>query len=561
VEGFALRGPEGETVSLYLDSGEGWKEPGEVFLSRDGEIVFRFQKPLSIQDGFALYLGFADASKGLVLRALRGEKGAEGIYAQSPLFAAVGGGLFLKLEPGNYSGFSIARKGTRTGTGQSAAAEKPAGEVTGKSGEGSAAIRVLSAGIVPYEPVFRMEPSGEIYASSAILPVENALPGGCRVRLASTDSGGEYSLRLRLKSETPCTPRLDLYNGEQTFSARAGTRPVAEDLWFHSRFLGFTPREAAISGLAPGAGIEIFLEENPAWSAASPSFVPVPADLASVAGAFSPDTGNPTGASPPAWRTPDFEVFRWSLFPGILVFDSRDYTVQKRLFHRLAFFIEKTGFRGKLHPDALIWSRHGWNAHNYSAAGLALFFETARTTDFPLNTEERWLGDYLVSLGVLQKENETFLPGRGGILGISQESSAATRSLLLCHEAFHGVYYEIPEYRSLVEKTWQELPQEQKEFWNTYFTWMGYDTADHYLLVNEFQAYLLQQPLSRIDTYYKITIAQRLSTGNPRRGTWITALLEKYPDMFSRPARILSSYLETATGIRAGEVESLRPGG
>jgi hypothetical protein len=358
-------------------------------------------------------------------------------------------------------------------------------------------------------------------------------------------------LRVTIKAGLSDRPRISLRREAQSFSAGIKPRPVSEALWFHSRFLGFSPRELEISGLGKGGSLEILLEEQPLWGMASSSFTPVPADLGTIL--------NESGFGKPLpWRHPDFEVFRWSLFPEVLVLDSIDYTVQKRLFHRLAFFVEKTGFRGKLHPDAAIWDRHGWNAHNYNAEGLASFFETARETGFPLNTEELWLADYLVSQGTLRKEKEAFVPGAGGILGISRETSPQTRSLLLTHEAFHGVYYGIPEYRGLVEKTWQELPPAQKEFWDRYFTWMGYDTADHYLLVNEFQAYLLQQPLSQLDTQYKISAADRLSVGHPERRAWLAALFAEYPDMFSRPARVLSDYLEKAAGIRAGDVESLR---
>jgi hypothetical protein len=536
VEGLAVRGVEGGDLPLYLDSPKGWKEPGDIFLAPGEEIVFRFAQPLTVEAGLALYLGFENAAEGLLLCALQGETGGPGAE-QVPLSGA--GGLYLRLRRGSLQGFSITRKAGPPDPGQ------------------TPPPRILRAAIVPYEPIFRLDPSGEITASSAILPAAGVSPEGCRLRL-SPRGGAECSLRLRLKPGNSPAPRITLRGAGLSFDADARARPLGEDLWFHSRFLGFAPEEAEISGLGTGGGFEIFFEENPEWGAASPSFAPVPSDLASVLGAFFPDSRDPARGTPAAWRHADFEIFRWSLFPGVLVFDTRDYAVQKRLFHRLAFFIEKTGFRGTLHTDGAIWNRHGWNAHNYSAEGLALFFETARARDFPLSAEERWLGDYLVSQGVLRKEKEAFAPGRGGILGISRESPPATRSLLLCHEAFHGVYYEIPEYRDLVEKTWRELPPEQKEFWNIYFTWMAYDTADHYLLVNEFQAYLLQQPLSRIDTQYKITVAQRLAKGNAARGAWIAALLEKYPDMFSRPARILSDYLEKTTGIRAGDVESLR---
>jgi hypothetical protein len=264
----------------------------------------------------------------------------------------------------------------------------------------------------------------------------------------------------------------------------------------------------------------------------------------------------PYRAQVPLWRHPGFEVFRWSLFPDILIFDIRSYAAQNRLFHRLAFYAEKTGFRGKLHPDAAIEGRHGWNAHNYSAANLAGFFTMAREAAFPLNEEELWLAAYLESQGVITKRGAAFVPGKGGVLSVSRESSPETRQLLLTHESLHGVYYCLPGYRSLVEQTWEALPQEEKDFWEYYFTWMGYDISDGYLLVNEFQAYLLQQPLSRVDSQYKGVIAERLGRASSGRRAWLSALFAGRPEMFTRPARIFSDYLLREAGIEAGNTAS-----
>ncbi|MDR2370060.1 MAG: hypothetical protein LBD71_01155, partial [Treponema sp.] len=66
-----------------------------------------------------------------------------------------------------------------------------------------------------------------------------------------------------------------------------------------------------------------------------------------------------------AWRDARYEIFRWEAFPSILVFDTADYGVQDRLLKRLAFFVEKAGFRGRLAPDSEIAGLHGWNAHDY----------------------------------------------------------------------------------------------------------------------------------------------------------------------------------------------------
>ena len=233
--------------------------------------------------------------------------------------------------------------------------------------------------------------------------------------------------------------------------------------------------------------------------------------------------------------------------------------MQNRFFHRLAFFVEKAGYRGKLWPDEEIREKHGWNAHNYSAEGLAAFFEKARKTSFPLHNEEIWLRDYLAAAGVLRKDGEAFAPGKGGILAFSLESLSAHRRLLLTHEAFHGIFYNLPDFRRLAEETWRKLPNEEKDFWYYFFSWMAYDVRDPYLVVNEFQAYLLQQPLRGIDQYYKETILNRITEKYPERKPKYDALIEKNPDMFSRPAKILHDSLFQAVGVRAGNVFSLYP--
>ncbi len=58
------------------------------------------------------------------------------------------------------------------------------------------------------------------------------------------------------------------------------------------------------------------------------------------------------GSSPARWEDPSYGLFRWDRFPSILVMDTRDFAFQDRMFSRLAFFLEKRGFRGRLLSDA-----------------------------------------------------------------------------------------------------------------------------------------------------------------------------------------------------------------
>ena len=67
--------------------------------------------------------------------------------------------------------------------------------------------------------------------------------------------------------------------------------------------------------------------------------------------------------SPPSDR--DFDLYRWDLLPTTLIFDFKDYAIQDKYLKRLAFFVEKLGFKGRLASDEEIAGLHGWNAHDY----------------------------------------------------------------------------------------------------------------------------------------------------------------------------------------------------
>ena len=77
-----------------------------------------------------------------------------------------------------------------------------------------------------------------------------------------------------------------------------------------------------------------------------------------------------------AWREPRREWFAWT-GTSVLVLITADYRVQDDYLKRLAFYVEKTGYRGRLVPEADLATLHGWNAHDYAAPDLARFYSQA----------------------------------------------------------------------------------------------------------------------------------------------------------------------------------------
>jgi hypothetical protein len=248
----------------------------------------------------------------------------------------------------------------------------------------------------------------------------------------------------------------------------------------------------------------------------------------------------------------DYDLYRWDLLPSVLIFDFRDYAAQDSYLKRLAFFVEKAGYKGKLADDGAIAGLHGWNAHDYRAEDLAAFFETARQTAFRLDPQEETLKKILLDRGILVEIGGSIRPGQGAIVSISRESQGYLRSLFLTHETSHAIFFTDPDYRAFVQKTWASIPPEEKWFWRVYFRWMEYDTSDSYLMANEFQAYLLQQPVALVEGYFTKNLAARLAEKHPELKEQIDAYMAKYGPSFEERAKTIESWLAAKYGFYAG---------
>ena len=259
------------------------------------------------------------------------------------------------------------------------------------------------------------------------------------------------------------------------------------------------------------------------------------------------------------WRDRRYEVFRWDRFPSLLILDTANYAIQDRLLKRLAFFVEKAGFRGRLAPDSEIAGLHGWNAHDYRSGDLAHFFQTARETQFPLLAEERELEKILLNAGIIRESGGRIQAGEGGIISISRESPDYLRFRFMAHEGFHGLFFIDEDFRTFSRYRWQQLPAEAKRFIVSFFDYQRYDTADEYLLINEFMAHVLQQPVSQAGRYFGETLPSRIETiswrqadlpeKDQRSGTWPALALA-----FTREAQAFSEYAGSRWGLAAGRV-------
>ncbi|MDR0785713.1 MAG: hypothetical protein LBE74_07520 [Treponema sp.] len=260
------------------------------------------------------------------------------------------------------------------------------------------------------------------------------------------------------------------------------------------------------------------------------------------------------------WRDPRYEVFQWEGFPSILIFDTADYAVQDKLFKRLAFFVEKAGYRGRLSTDRELAGQHGWNAHDYRAEDLAAFFELAETTSFPLSAEEEELKTILLENGILKrKSNQKIDAGAGAVVSLSRESSDYLRRQFMAHEGFHGVFFISEEFRDFSKDRYNRLSLAARNFILSFFDYQHYDISDSYLVINEFQAHVLQQSASQAGWYFGGNLAARLEAS-----PWRRAILPKkdeasatWPEIasaFQTEANAFSAYVNKRWGLDAGRV-------
>ncbi len=255
---------------------------------------------------------------------------------------------------------------------------------------------------------------------------------------------------------------------------------------------------------------------------------------------------------PSAWRDPQYELFSWDRFPSVLIMDTRDYDVQDDFFKRLAFFVEKPGYAGTIPEEKELAGKHGWNAHDYQAEDLARFFSTAQKGGIALTPGETQLRRILMDNEVISQSDSGYQAGRGSILSISRSSGSELRRLLLTHESFHGVFFSMPAYRDAVSSEWKGLAQTERAVWTDFMEMTDYDTSNQYLVVNEFQSYVFQQPRGKVPAFQSATLA-KLKAKFPRKSSLYKEFQNDYSESFLKSFDRLDRLLRDAGGPPGGE--------
>lgn len=259
------------------------------------------------------------------------------------------------------------------------------------------------------------------------------------------------------------------------------------------------------------------------------------------------------------WRIGDFEFYNWSLDENVFLFDFADYKIQNEFFTRLAFFVEKTGYKGTLVSDYFVENKKSYNAHDYKADDLARFFNEVKKQNFKLNNRELLLKSLLLQNKIIYVlDDGTYgcdMKNMKCVISISRESYPATRLSLMAHEAWHGLYFSQEHFRNFVEKRFNSFDKRSLDFLIGYWQSqpsLSYDKTDDYLMKNEFMSYILQHRSNYIRGYY-LQRAKWNSVVSYQKDL-CDYIIETNAQYFVDESEIFEKYVKDAWGLAPGRV-------
>ena len=359
---------------------------------------------------------------------------------------------------------------------------------------------------------------------------------------SDTPSSQALRLELRLSGSGVITLGSDDEFARLRFSAGEEQKKVI----IHPGTAGFFPNKVSIS--APDNNYDLY---SAGVFTTGDNLTPLPADIGHII--FSDFDSS---------RRLDWELYRWNLIPEVLIFDTSDYEVQSRFFKRLAFFVEKPGYVGTLVSDEKLVGKHGWNAHDYKADDLAAFFSEAGKQDFNLNPEELILRQVLIDNKIIitpSPGDTAYKEGVGAVLSVSRETLPNWRYRFLTHECLHGIFFTDAEFRVSIEEVFNSLAPGELEFWKRLLDYRRYDVNNRYLLINEFMAYSLQQPVNDVDDYFKGFLYDKMTTARPYETNFVADFNRNYPESFRQAVSSLGEVLYDYTGREPGHLANLYP--
>ena len=192
-----------------------------------------------------------------------------------------------------------------------------------------------------------------------------------------------------------------------------------------------------------------------------------------------------------------------------------------------------------------------------TARGPRGFFSRRRREIFSPGAEEAELEGLLLRAGVLEEDGGRIGPGQGrDHLDLARVRSGAAPDLRHARIRPRNLLPD-PDYRSFATSLWSSVDSRERWFWRTYFGWAGYDVGSDYLMGNEFQAYLLQQPVAAADDYFAKRKSAELLAKHPELKERMDAYMGEFGSSFAQRAKRLEDWLYAKYSVEAGRTAFL----
>ena len=318
---------------------------------------------------------------------------------------------------------------------------------------------------------------------------------------------------------------------------------------FYTSSIGFIPKDITVQQFDSGLDMLDSVEMKAVALDGKMPMTPLSADFKMI-----------LENNPAQWRYSDWEVYSWESFPGILIIDFQNLSIQSHMLKRLSYFVEKRGYTGKIHSFMKLYGKSDWNAHNYKSADLAAFFTEAQRSGALLTSAESYLRELLLANGIIKKNEAGFTGSEDkGLVSVSQESTPHVRALLLTHEGYHGLFYAAPGLKGLVYDLWDKLAPEAQEMWTEYLktadVW-NYDYKNGYLLRNEILGYMMQQ--KDFAEYFDNMMFPRLLKRSPDKTEFLQQNHDAAREAFLDMAGKIGAFLLEKFNLSPGNLSYMR---
>jgi hypothetical protein len=300
-------------------------------------------------------------------------------------------------------------------------------------------------------------------------------------------------------------------------------KPAAHPNWFRYRWLASTALFFALLGLACLLVWPVWPGQTSSQAAATPAPISAALPLAEIRQPTATASASIEQllAGSPGKNAEDWRVLRLQGNAAVLVIEFPTLLVQGQTFNRAAALLEKTGgLRQQLLTDdelATLLTKAGDNTetfflgHDYTANGLARFFNQAERQSIALNPQELRLRQLLLDALILKHEAGRYLAqGEQAVISFTsvqldnpatpqdETVDALRRESILLHELSHGEFFTNPDYQQRSWNYWRKaLTEVERRAFRQLLAGMGYDAGNEELMVNETQALLMHTPDER----------------------------------------------------------------